>query len=81
MTNKQKFLVAFIATMTASTLAEAGSVTNIYQDGQYTIVQCSVGSDYKIYRDSYGKCHSAGEIGGSDCSYVLDRVKWSCTRR
>lgn len=68
-------------TASSNTSRSAPHVTSITNDGNVTIVKCSIGEDTKVYHDNYGKCTDNYQFGSYGCSSVMRWAKERCERR
>lgn len=59
----------------------AGMVTSIKRDGKYTIVECSMGKETKVYHEASGKCSDNYQVGTYGCSSVIKWAKERCEAR
>lgn len=76
-----KYSILTIMATIIPNMVNAGTITNIYTSGKYTIIQCSVGSNIKVYHDSYGKCKASTEFMSWDCPYAIKLAKSACLSR
>lgn len=64
-----------------SSSKRSGIVTSMNREGKYTIVECSIGKQTRIYHEASGKCSDNYQIGTYGCSSVIKWAKDRCESR
>ena len=57
---------------------EEKGISNIYKDGNFTIIVCNDGRKRKVHHDPYGKCTIPSAFGSYSCSWAIKDTKRSC---
>jgi hypothetical protein len=66
----------------ASVGAQAATVLNVYDKGEYTYIECSVGSPISIWhRSTDGKCKADWMPGYEDCQMLVRWSREQCEKR